>query len=416
MEDNSYQNLYDDKIFNVTSLANLKESSIMLLSKNDENIQFEYEDDFWKYENGILIQYPDYVSMRDNSDGKVVFAPHEGIVEDYGASVVNTLQNMRYLKNFKNFSLEDRKEYIKSVENKNDDKILPFSIDKEALKKIEQQSEKMKRAISDAPVLKEKDMDSVRSMVQATVDVFVVLFTFMKAMNVRKSSPKNIVNDVLMKLDTKEIDGNSLLNRDKLVQNNPEMKELFKKYDEFAIGVKNSELYNKDVAQKVVQKALSDEVFLSKMEETANDPQIQKQFAEQLTKIREFFHKVKNELDENLVKTIGNLDDDNKQEFLRNIKQINLPQLFREQGLNPKSYNNQMETFVSSAFLLGVANEDELDYKNLMTKYIGITDKLENKLSFENILNISSKIGNDILHKMNIKVEQTQERGVKKTI
>lgn len=407
------EDLYKENMFNVSSLEDVKDDKITLLEKNEDNYSFEYLKDFWKYENGILTQYPDYYSMEKGENGIVVFAPNQGVVKEHGAYIVNSLDNMSYLKGFKNFTLEERKSYIKSEEDKKGLN-MPFAIDKKLKDKYEQRINKIDRELNSSVVFKEKDMESVRAMVKATFDVFVVMLTFAKSIQLKSMNlSKKVSNDISQKLDTKEIDPNNLLERKKLEESNPALKDLLKKYDEFVFNMKTNNMPKEEIVKNIVEKALNDDKFISSAEETANNPIIQKQFAEQVDKIRSFATKIKSDLDPNVVYTLDTLKSDEQNNFIKELKNYDLFKLFKENNLQPENYSHQMEVFMSNAILISIVNDDKLDYKNIMTKYVGITDKLDKHLSFDNIVSIASKIATETLEKLDIKIEQKQHSTLK---
>ena len=90
--------LFDDNIWDINSLDDLQGYEyIELLSKSDDSIQFQFGKDFWKYDldTGELYQYADFVSMRDDINGSLIYSPHqdERLNKDYGLPIFNHINS-----------------------------------------------------------------------------------------------------------------------------------------------------------------------------------------------------------------------------------------------------------------------------------------------------------------------------------
>lgn len=413
-QEQNKQEVYD---YNVKSIADLKENKIRLLSKEGKNYRFEYAGDYWNYENGVLIQYKSYDDLLDGKqEGKVVFAPKEGLVSDYGAILTDQIWNNDKLSNFTNFSLKEKHDYINSKNEEKESKLIPFNIeiDKNLSEKLEKTNRSNKEKINNTPILNIKELEPVKAIAQALLDILTVTFSFAKSLKVRKSKPESYVDDVLLRIEHNEINPNKISHRAEL-EKDPKTKELLNRYEHFSIQLKQQNMPNEKIVENVVKKALEDDTFMNIAENLANNEMIEKQFAKQVAHIKEFFNKTKgymnNALESKATKnTISNLNLEQKQDFIKKIRDVDLFKVFQTQNLDPKNFNDRMEVFLANAFLISMANEEELNYKHIMTKHVGIADEnLYKNLSFAKVSNIATEISKDIFKDLNIKIQKTEE-------
>lgn len=409
--------------YNVGSIADLSESNLRLLSKEGRNCRFEYGGDYWSYENGILIQYSSYDDLFNRGQsGKVVFAPKEGLVSDYGAVLTDQIWNNEKLDKFANFSLKDKHDFISSKNEDGGKKIIPLQIDKKLSENLDKQTRSNKEKINNAPVINAKELEPVKAIAQALLDTLTVSFAFMKSLKVRRSHPESYIRDILMKMEHNEINPNKLAHR-AMLEKDPTIKALLDKYEHFSLDLKRQNMPNEKIVENVVKKALEDNTFMDKAENLANSDLIEKQFSKQVMAIKSFFGKTKNCMEgvaggEDIKNAIENFSPEQKESFIQKIKEVDIFKVFKSQDLDPENFNNRMEVFLSNAFLIGIANEEELNYKHIMTKHVGIADdSLYKDLSFARVADIAIEISKDIFNALNINqnVAQTQkeESGMK---
>ena len=409
-------------IYNVESIADLNEGNLRLLSKEGRNCRFEYGGDYWSYENGILIQYNSYDDLfSKGQSGKVVFAPKEGLVTDYGAVLSDQIWNNEKLSNFADFSLKDKHDYIRSQSEDGKKKLIPLNIelDKKLSEKLEKGSRSNKEKVDNAPVINAKELEPVKAIAQALLDSLTVAFSFLKSLKVKQSHPNKYINDILMKMEHNELNPNKLAHR-AMLEKDPTIKALLDKYEQFSLQLKRQNMPNEKIVENVVKRALEDNTFMGKAESLANSDLIEKQFARQVVAIKNFFGKTKDYMGsasegQEIKRTIEGLNSEQKQDFIRKIKDVDLFKVFKGQNLDPENFNDRMEVFLSNAFMIGMANEDELNYKHIMTKHVGIADdSLYKSLSFARVANIAIEISKDILKGLNVKQDlgQTQKEDV----
>lgn len=225
------RNIYDDNTTDINTLADLpKSASFDILSKNNEGIMFEMGDDFWKYENGNLYQYPDFVSLRDNLSPKVVFStsiPSEN--KDYGVSIVNSLKNFDFTK-IQDFDFKDRSDYIKTNAPKVNINDL---IDKKGGIKRKQV---LDTAISDSlKSIESKELKPAIDLVKSTLSVLSLFLIFSKKNRIQIEK-QELINKIIKALENKEIKISDILDDQALQAQIPELKELVKKYQERSLS------------------------------------------------------------------------------------------------------------------------------------------------------------------------------------
>lgn len=411
------QNIQEGYNYNVKSISDLKENNLRLLSKEGKNCRFEYGGDYWNYENGVLIQYKSYDDLfGKEQSGKIVFAPKEGLVSDYGAVLTDQIWNSDKLNKLTNFSLKDKHDYIYSESKENSKKIIPLDIeiDKNLSEKLEKTNRSNKEKINNTPLLDVKELEPVKAIAQAFLDTLTVAFSFSKSLKVRKSKPENYIDDILLKMEQNEINPNKLSHR-AILEKDPKIKELLDKYEHFSVQLKQQNMPNEKIVENVVKRALEDDTFMNSAESLANSEMIEKQFAKQTARIKDFFNKTKGYMDniadsKEAKNTIYSLNLEQKQNFIKKIRNIDLFKVFKTQDLDPKNFNDRMEVFLANAFLISMANEEELNYKHIMTKHVGIADDdLYKNLSFAKVSNIATEISKDILKSLDIKAQKTEK-------
>lgn len=405
--ENITKELYNDKKLDVLSLLDLKDDKITILSKNENNISFEYLKDFWKYENNVLTQYPDFLSLKENKNGIEVFNQENNNVVDYGASIVNSINNISFLKSIKDFSLEDRLNYIKSEVEKSNPAI-PFTIDKNFKYKKAEVSQLVEKVT--AP-LESQELKPLRDLSKNLLESVIMLCAFYKSVRIKNMNKNKLINDILLKMDSNDIDKNSLLEMDNLIKQNPELKNVLKKYEEFEINLKGDK---KSIANKMVNKALNDDELLNIADKIADNKDIKNKIEEEINNLKKFYQKVKDNINPDILNSLSTLGLKEQNLMIDKIKEYDLFKLFYENNLDPKNYNDQMETFLSSCFIIGAVNEDILDYESMLTKYVGIIDDLENKLSPTKIADISTNMIENILPEMNIIIKSSQIKNIKR--
>lgn len=226
------RNIYDDNTTDINTLSDLpKTASFDILSKNEESIMFEMGNDFWKYENGNLYQFPDFVSLRDNLSAKQVFNRNNTVGnEDYGLSIVNSLKNFDFSK-IPNFNFKDRSDYIKTNTPK-------ININELIDKKGGVQRKKMvDNAISESlKSLETQELKSTIDLLKATLSILSLFLIFSKKNRIQLEK-QSIIEKITKALENKEIKISDILEDRELQNKIPELKELIKKYQEKSISI-----------------------------------------------------------------------------------------------------------------------------------------------------------------------------------
>ncbi len=219
----SDRNLYDDNIFDVSNIDNIKnEQSIAVLEKTDSRILFEFANDFFKYnfESEELLQYPDFVSLKRDKNFK------DATETDYGFAIVDSINSSKEIEFLKNYNLRDRENYIKKDITEG-----LFNIPVNIANSIKKQTDTIKRAVE----LKKPEFQDVNATVNALIDSISLFYCFYKTMKI-KAMKEGIITTTLEKLTQKN--ATSIIRDPELMKAVPELQDVIKKAKDFDIQFK----------------------------------------------------------------------------------------------------------------------------------------------------------------------------------
>lgn len=374
------RNIYDDNTTDINTLADLpKSASFDILSKNNESIMFEMGDDFWKYENGNLYQYPDFVSLRDNLSPKVVFnnsISSDSENKDYGVSIVNSLKNFDFTK-IQDFDFKDRSDYIKTNAPKVNINDL---IDKKGGIKRKQV---LDTAISDSlKSIESKELKPAIDLVKSTLSVLSVFLIFSKKNRIQIEK-QELINKIIKALENKEIKISDILDDQALQAQIPELKELVKKYQERSLSAN---------LVTDIEELLNDKSVIDTAENLSENPAYKIKVGEELynnihSKLSEHYEDVNFSITQAFENSGLSLDEFTMGEIKNNFS------LFQQ--INP---NMSAEEFnLAGAFLNASIKPNE---KELLAEFANSDD-----LSLQSLKNITSVI-TEVVSKF---ITQTQQ-------
>lgn len=224
------RNIYNDNIYDVNKVEDLKETSVInLLSKSEEIIQFELNNDFFKYDGTQLIQYPDFISLKENnlSKSNLLYDSNLEIAEDIGVVIINGL-NQESIQQMPNFSLQERDEYIvgsvtKAMQIKEG---FDFKKGLEAKMKVDQSSNKLLQE-----TLKGQELESIKATISTTLTMLSMFLIFSKRTNIAKEK-EELIQNILNQLNNNTVSYKELLSNNKLREQLPEIELIVNKHRE----------------------------------------------------------------------------------------------------------------------------------------------------------------------------------------
>lgn len=392
-------NLFDNNMFDIHSIAdlqNLKNISI-LSKKGEERIQFEFGDDFWKYENGKLTQYADFVSMRNDKGGV------DATLTDYGLAIMDSVKSNKELLQMEDFTLQDRENYIKGNVS-GELRTLEF-------KGIKREMDEIGRALK--PNIKQAELQDISSITNAVIDVLALSFALLKA-GTNSMKKENMSNQILSNLDQKK--KNEYLRNPELLREIPQLRTALQKTDEYVRqftlhdkykdmkeidktnAILNYALTNKDVLGGVDK--LTDSSFFKKHHRTLNN-----HLDALNTDLQKEFSSLTNYLKDN---------DVSQTLFLENFTQENFEKMLKQLDINPKNDNESKEFIAAMHFIKSNCNDSKdlsFEYQVAMMRFFP-SKKEVNSLNFNNVKDIVDKIAEKIL-KLDIAENQKQGSGMR---
>ena len=226
------RDLYNDDIKDVYSINDLdqlkKEGLMNVLANTDDYIMFEAGKDFWKmdFNTGELTQYNDFVSLRDNIKGTVVYSeldPSKN--EDYGAVLYDTVMATN-LEDLPKFTLNDRQDYLENTTKG----MIRHSVGKEFEQSIEKNKRKSKELTHDAlEPLNKPETKMFVDMADVVMETLALFYTIYNAKN-KEHKKEELIKEIIKKLDNKEIDVRDVLRNRALNEEIPELKTILQEW------------------------------------------------------------------------------------------------------------------------------------------------------------------------------------------
>lgn len=387
-------NLFDNNIFDVHSIEDIQNlKNIEILSKKGEEYYlFEFGDDFWKYDNGQLTQYADYVSMRDAKAGI------DATMQDYGLAINDSIKNSKELEAIKDFSLIEREIYIKGKAD---------SVHSIVFKGVKGDMQGISQPLQLNS--KEKELQDVTKLSNAVVDVIALSFAIFKAAG-SLLKKNELANKVLNNLSLDK--ANEYLRDPELMKEIPQLKKALQSTDDFVHNFQLTDRFKhmKPIEQvnEILNFAMSDEdvkIGADKLSETLF---FKKHFVELSSKLEDLNKDLQGEfpaLTDYLQK-----NDTNSILFLNNYAEKDFANLLKDLNVNEKNPAEIKEFLAATHFYKANSiNGESLspDYHIRMMRFFS-SQKDFKSINFNNVKDIVDKIGNKILK---LDIQETKEKG-----
>jgi hypothetical protein len=221
-------NIYNDNVFDIRSAEDLQNfDQIFLLANSDENIKFRLGHDFFSLnkKNGQILQYPDYKSLYENINNKLIYENGNDIDNNF-ASIIDAAVNNLNLENFKHFDLENKKEFIVDKNEKG----IAVHFDTKKSKIIESNIKNLyaKDSTLNTPELKD---------VKEVFDAFISLVSLLFILKLNRKNNSSKENDDIIKLVIDQLNQGQIDIKDvekiKELDAVPGLREALKNYKEY---------------------------------------------------------------------------------------------------------------------------------------------------------------------------------------
>lgn len=219
------KNIYDDDIFDIKQSSDLNDlDQIHLLANNSDTIKFRLGHDFFSFDKDseLLLQYPDYKSLYENTNSKIIYDNGTNVNNDYGNYIVKGLQEIDF-NNFKEFELDDKHDFI--VTDKEPGLKIKFGNlkkSKEVQGELNNISEKL---------IQTEELKSVKKMIDGFSSLFSLLFLLkLNKDKTKLNENKEIIELIIDELKNDRIDFDKIYNDKNLLDKVPGLKEVLEDY------------------------------------------------------------------------------------------------------------------------------------------------------------------------------------------
>lgn len=398
------RNIFSDNIFDVENLDDLKAlSNIHILEKSNSAIKFELGNDFWLYdfENDELMQFPDFVSLRDNLNSVKVFSLKDPEFQnrDYAESIALSIKDNGVIPALKDFSLEERNEFIKS---KIDKKVsIPIGVDgldlKDTHKRLSNRIDKHVRS-------KSKEFEATADLTNGMLKTFSVMFAFFKALKV-KTSKEKIIDDIVSKLNSGTDQKQSIMRDKELLKEVPELESMISKYDKFFADliIEKDPITVKMKLKENIDKILQDEELLNATEKASSSIKFLTYTNNNMEQFKSKIELIKENLPTKITDFLTN--DDAKEEYLSKLQSFSNEEwadlVYFDMNLKPTEYSDRLNLFAANYIINGMLKDETYDEYDLSINKIVNNEEDLKFLQEDKVLNIVGLIAEKIL-KLNV--------------
>lgn len=219
------KNIYNDNIFDIKEKSDLNDlEQIHLLAHNIDTIQFRLGHDFFSFDKDseLLLQYPDYKSLYENTNNKIIYENGTNVNNDYANYIVKGLQDIDF-NNFKDFDLDHKQDFIVT------DKELGLKIKFGDTKKVKDVQSELNQ-ISDK-LIQGDELKSSKKLIDGFSAIFSLIFLLKLNKDKKKvNENKEIIDLIIDELKNDRIDFDKIYNDKNLLDKVPGLKEVLDDY------------------------------------------------------------------------------------------------------------------------------------------------------------------------------------------
>lgn len=386
-------NLFDNNIFDVHSVEDIRnKQNINILEKHgEEHYLFEFADDFWKYHEGKLTQYPDFVSMRSDKSGLDV------TLTDYGISIIESIKESKELTKLKDYSLQQRESYIKG-EVSGGYLSVPF-------KGVKKQMEDISKTLK--VEAKQNEIQDAVQITNAVVDVLALAIALSKAglgLVHQRSQANKVLSDLSLQKKNEHIRDSQLLSAI------PELRNALNKCDDFVhqftISDKFKDMTPIERVNEIINFARTEKDIAGAAYKVAETPHFKKQFAQ----VSAFFNTTGAELKNQLPSLTAFLTNNpaNEKLFVENFGEANMLENLKKLNVNTNNRTEMREFLLALDFFKSSTRPDNANH----TYHYGVLQWFASPsdfktVNFNNVVDIVEKIAGKILN-IDLPQKQTQ--------
>lgn len=382
--ENQVIDIYQDGKFDINFLDDLlsldldAEGQINILGKDNRNISFRLGSDFFQfdYTTKDLLHFPDYKSLFENSNSKLVFSENQSFENnDYGKVIVDSLDIIN-IKSRKNKKLDERSEFIVNKPQ------LSLASPEKRLQLKDKLSNEIKKT------LPQQELKPVTDLFDVVLMVAVMAFLFKLKFNKSKENDE-LVNEIIKGLDDNTLSIDSLYKDKYLNEKIPELRDvldLYKKnhFVEFKLMVGSDEVSSTTVINNnplllgnEVRKA---NLFLENNFQEKLKIGYNPQFAKN-SDLGKMFPDIGNSKELKQASDFINNDKDYKKYFNISEKEVGVTGLLMASLFSNYNGNKEMEKFcLNKAFQTSLVNNVE------MGKVFKLFDSIKSQISLGTIL------------------------------
>lgn len=380
------RNLYNDNIFDINSIDDIKNvNSIALLEKTNNRILFELGNDFFKYDSNSekLYQYPDFLSLKSNKN------PKEITELDYGFVISDSLNNSAEIDLVKNFELRDRESYIKKDLHEG-----LFNIPVNIAESIKRRTDKIKNTVA----VKSPELKDINHTINALLDTMSLFYCYYKAIKIRTMKHK-VVDLTLAKLT--QDNAGSIIKDPELLKQVPELREVIKKARDFDVNFKVSDesafKYQTSRVNNLVDYAFGNAELMQACEKVADTNLYQEHLSNIKSKFDEFYNNINDEFP--VLKDALVASSEKNYKILKEFSRPDNPEIiniYKEQKINPQDPTSNLEFLLANHFFSkSLSGNDDDDYLSSISSIVSDT-KSFNKVSVDRVYDIVEKLSDKI--------------------
>lgn len=394
------RDLYDDNIYDVRSIDDLDDvANVNLLSKEGDTYRFELGGDFWEYKkgDGLLRQYPDYVSLVKEKNGILGYDEKNGEENPLlGKAIKKAIDSETSFEAMPNFSFAERKNYILEANGSVVGGVkLPVKLAtaEQVEKKSKKVEENIDKAVKSIDTAETKPMLDLLKLALKTLSMF---FMFHKKDTLEYEKEK-MLKMIVDGLDKNELDISKILSDKELHNRIPELSEVLKKYSQSTMNL------NIGDEKKAITELMKDKEVISVADKLSEDRFFKEQIADNfaIKLIKELDVTLPQGYDEKMRNIFSKSNEKEPMEFSKDLLLKNLNELYLE---DKKIGSN--EYGVAVAYMAQMVNPDE--NKHLLAECLA---KRSIESPSTNLLLVVEKIVNKC-----IKNELAQEEQLKQYV
>jgi|GEM_PF-3409708 len=343
MADNSIEetDLFKNNIYDINKLKDIKETdTINVLEKNGDCISFELGGDFFKcdLDNDNIIQYPDFVSLRDGKQNYNLAEISDNTPEDHEKllylttikeSIKESIKYNEIINNLKDYALKYRENYFKEDLKDTLSINTNFNLN---VKDIENTIAKIKKISRTLKQTNIPELVNIGELTELAISTIAIFSLFYKDITI-KNSKNYIINNIITNYSNKNFE--SIFNNDEIREKLSELDNILEKFSPSLSVDKGI----KDNVEKIVFKILNNEDAMSLANKLSNTQEFQNYLKKNSGNFENIKNNIKSELNPKLIDKLTSSKKEYLQQIIHDIsvssKTSKFTEIFSELNLSP---------------------------------------------------------------------------------